>query len=201
MSSISQIIKSLVEQTQEQFNKHPTEIDIMTFAFTLVPKIEQLVKGTFKGSEKMEILLGTLDALLNTCNQEIAGPIRASLKERITPAVSGLINATHTGNINFGIASTVALATEVAVVASKGCFCMGHKFMVKPQSRESTLIDSSTNTNSSVEESFIYNISAEKITSTQPSIIAIPLSISLPFPLPPSPSKEIEETKEETKEE
>jgi hypothetical protein len=125
MSSAAEIIKSLVEQTQAQLNKEPTETHIMTLAFTLVPKIEQLAKGQLKGPEKMEVLLGTLDALLNMCNQETAGPLRASLKDRIVPAVSGLINATHTGDISLGIASAVALTTEVIAVASKGCWCFG----------------------------------------------------------------------------
>ena len=125
MSSAAEIIKSLVEQTQAQLNKEPSETHIMTLAFTLVPKIEQLAKGQLKGPEKMEVLLGTLDALLNMCNQETAGPLRASLKDRIVPAVSGLINATHTGDVSLGIASAVALTTEVVAVASKGCWCFG----------------------------------------------------------------------------
>jgi hypothetical protein len=140
MSSAAEIIQSLVEQTQTQLNKEPTEIDIMTLAFTLVPKIEQLAKGKLKGPEKMEILLGTLDALLNMCNEEIAGPLRASLKDRIVPAVSGLINATHTGDVSLGIASAVALTTEVVAVASKGCFCWGRS---APQIPPVAVVDAS----------------------------------------------------------
>lgn len=138
--SAAEIIKSLVEQTQTQLNKEPTETDIMTLAFTLVPKIEQLALGKLKGPEKMEVLLGTLDALLNMCNQEIAGPLRASLKDRIIPAVSGLINATHTGDVSLGIASAVALTTEVVAVASKGCFCFGrgHGAPPKPPVQEAS---------------------------------------------------------------
>lgn len=121
----AEIIKSLVEQTQTQLNKEPTETDVMTLAFTLVPKIQALAKGQLKGAEKMEILLETLDALLNVCNQEFAGPLRASLRDRIFPAVSGLINAAHTGDVSLGIASAVALETQVVAVASKGCWCLG----------------------------------------------------------------------------
>lgn len=124
-SSAAEIMKTLVEQTQSQLNKEPTETDIMTLAFTLVPKIQQLAKGQLKGSEKMEILLETLDVLLNMCNQEFAGPIRASLRDRIFPAVSGLINATHTGDVSLGIASAVAVTTQVIAVPSKGCWCLG----------------------------------------------------------------------------
>ena len=123
--SAAEIIKTLVEQTQAQLNKEPTETDITTLAFTLVPKIEQLAKGQLKGPEKMEVLLETLDSLLNMCNQEFTGPIRASLRDRIFPAVSGLINATHTGDVSLGIASAVAMTTEVVAVASKGCWCLG----------------------------------------------------------------------------
>jgi hypothetical protein len=127
MSAAAEIIKTLVEQTQNQLNKEPTETDVIALAFSLVPKVEQLAKGELKGSDKMEVLLSTLDGLLNVCNQEIAGPLRASLRDRIVPAVSGLIGASKNGNISLGVASAVALTTEVVSVASKGCFCFGKK--------------------------------------------------------------------------
>jgi hypothetical protein len=125
--SALEITQQLIAQAQTQLGKEPTETDIMTLAFSLVPKIEQLAKGQLKGAEKMEILLSTLDAALNMCNQEIVGPLRTSLRDRIVPAVSGLINATHAGDVSLGIASAVALTTEVISVASKGCWCFGKK--------------------------------------------------------------------------
>jgi hypothetical protein len=125
--SALEITQKLLEQVQSQLSKEPTETDVMTLAFSLVPKIEQLAKGELKGPEKMEILIHVLDDALNTCNQEFAGPIRASLRDRIFPAVSGLINASHTGDVSIGIASAIALTTEVVSVASKGCWCFSKK--------------------------------------------------------------------------
>jgi hypothetical protein len=125
--SALEITQQLLAQAQAQLSKEPTETDIMTLAFSLVPKIEQLAKGQLKGCEKMDILIHVLDTALNMCNQEVVGPLRASLRDRIFPAVSGLINATHAGDVSLGIASAVALTTEVVAVASKGCFCFGKK--------------------------------------------------------------------------
>ena len=125
--SALEITQKLLEQVQSQLSKEPTETDVMTLAFSLVPKIEQLAKGELKGPEKMEILIHILDNALNACNQEFAGPIRASLRDRIFPAVSGLINASHTGDVSIGIASAIALTTEVVSVASKGCWCFSKK--------------------------------------------------------------------------
>ncbi len=125
--SALEITQQLLAQVQTQLNKEPTETDIMTLAFSLIPKIEQLAKGQLKGCEKMDILINVLDSVLNMCNQEVVGPLRASLRDRIFPAVSGLINASHAGDVSIGIASAVALTTEVVAVASKGCFCFGKK--------------------------------------------------------------------------
>ncbi len=163
--SALEITQQLLAQAQSQLNKEPTETDIMTLAFSLVPKIEQLTKGQLKGSEKMDILLGVLDGALNMCNQDVAGPLRTSLRDRIVPAVSGLINASHSGDVSLGIASAVALTTEVVAVASKGCFCFGKKPVATAASAPAETTTTAT-------------------TATSESAQA-----ELP-PLPPSPSKE-----------
>jgi hypothetical protein len=160
--SALEITQQLLAQAQSQLNKEPTETDIMTLAFSLVPKIEQLAKGQLKGPEKMDILLGVLDGALNMCNQEVVGPLRTSLRDRIVPAVSGLINASHSGDVSLGIASAVALTTEVVAVASKGCFCFGKKAVATTASAPVETTATATSESAQVE---------------------------LP-PLPPSPSKE-----------
>ena len=134
MSTPLQITEELLAVAQAQLATTPTDTDIITLAFTLVPRIEALAKGQLKGQEKMELLLTVLDAALGKLDDAIAAPLRASLRDKIVPSVSGLINATKSGDIALGIASAVTIATEVITAASAAgkirlpsCGCMSKK--------------------------------------------------------------------------
>ena len=128
--SVVAITEELLKVAEAQLSTTPSDTDIMTLAFTLVPRIEALAKGQLKGSEKMELLLSVLDAALNKCAPEVAGPLRVSLRDKIIPSVSGLINATKTGDIALGVSAAVTIGAEVVAVAKGGCFCFGKKAAV-----------------------------------------------------------------------
>jgi hypothetical protein len=134
MSTPLQITEELLAVAQAQLATTPTDTDIITLAFTLVPRIEALAKGQLKGPEKMELLITILDSALGKLDDSIAAPLRASLRDKIVPSVSGLINATKSGDIALGIASAVTIATEVITAASAAgkirlpsCGCMSKK--------------------------------------------------------------------------
>jgi hypothetical protein len=101
---------------------------ILSTAFRLVPKIQELAAVGTTGSAKFGLLVGIMEeslAVWATMAPENAAPaaeIKDHLHEILAPSITAMINAVNTGDINLvlGAAAGAAVGAVQVVKAAKG---------------------------------------------------------------------------------